>query len=244
LSSLDPARLGGTDQQPQPLIGFRTNEEWNNLVAQAGTLIAALDQIEDETNRKAIFDALASIDAIHREALHRLVRLFKEGVLEKVVTDPAIKTLMSMYDLMPQAEPNCRKVWDFLRQETEAGGGIIASSAGALPHWSPAPDEVVPREGEALLCAMDEGVFILASVGKQLFAFTGSCGVHQAPMFEGRLEGLSWICPHGPGCVYDIRNGARLGGGPTLDCRPVRIDDNGRILIGFGLPFSPKLAAF
>ena len=91
---------------------------------------------------------------------------------------------------------------------------------------------------------MDEGAYILASVGKQLYAFGASCPVHQAPMFEGRLEGLSWICPHGPACVYDIRNGARLGGGQTLDCRPVRVDGSERVLIGFGLPFVPKLAAF
>jgi len=38
---------------------------------------------------------------LHREALHRLVRLFKERVLEQVATDPAIRTLLEMYDLLP-----------------------------------------------------------------------------------------------------------------------------------------------
>ena len=42
-----------------------------------------------------------AIDALHREALHRLVRLFKERVLEQVATDPAIRTLLEMYDLLP-----------------------------------------------------------------------------------------------------------------------------------------------
>jgi hypothetical protein len=33
----------------------------------------------------------------------RLVRLFKEGVLAQIVTDPAIRTLMELYDLKPPA---------------------------------------------------------------------------------------------------------------------------------------------
>ena len=48
-----------------------------------------------------VFELLAGIDTIHREGLWRLVRLFKEGVLEQVVTDPAIHNLMELYDLLP-----------------------------------------------------------------------------------------------------------------------------------------------
>jgi hypothetical protein len=60
----------------------------------------------------------------------------------------------------------------------------------------------------------------------------------------GVLKGFSWICPLGPGCVYDIRNGARLDGGPGLKCHPVRTTKTGGLQIGFGLPFEPKLPAF
>jgi hypothetical protein len=62
-------------------------------------------------------------------------------------------------------------------------------------------------------------------------------------MANGRLEGLAWICPHGLGCVYDIRSGARLGGGEPLNCHATRAEED-RVLIGFGVPFSPKLPAY
>jgi nitrite reductase/ring-hydroxylating ferredoxin subunit len=215
-------------------------------------MIAALDAIEDDALREAVFGALAGIDTIHREALHRLVRLFKEGVLEQVVTDPAIKTLMGMYDLLPEPEPACQRVWDFVGNETARdvpgsavpGPAVDADRSEDLPHWSPAPIGDPPGEGETLICRMEEGVYVLARIDGQHFVFSVECGVHLAPMQDGRLENLSWICPHGPGCIYDIRNGARLGGGPGLECLPVRTDDSGRILIGFGVPFEPKLPAF
>jgi len=100
-----PPGLAPEQDETHPFAGYRTNSEWNDLVAQTGAMIAFLDRIEDEGSRDAVFSALAGIDQIHREALHRLVRLFKDGVLEQVITDPAIKTLMGMYDLLPSAEP-------------------------------------------------------------------------------------------------------------------------------------------
>jgi len=85
----------------QPLVGYRTNEEWDDLLGQIATMIEDLERLEEPDIRGRVFSALQAIDALHREALHRLVRLFKEGVLEQVATDPAIRTLLEMYDLLP-----------------------------------------------------------------------------------------------------------------------------------------------
>lgn len=233
--------------QQQPLVGYRTNEEWNDLVAQAGAMIAALEEIEDDSVRKAVFGALAGIDSIHREALHRLVRLFKDGVLEQVVTDPAIKTLMGMYDLLPEPDPACQRVWDFIGEDAApSGAGPSAGPDSTVepPHWSPAPITHPPGDREAMICRMEEGTYVLTRADRGYYAFSADCAVHGEPMYDGRVDTLSWICPHGPGCVYDIRNGARLGGGPALDCRPVKTDAAGRILIGFGMPFEPGMPAF
>jgi hypothetical protein len=83
-------------ERPQELVNYSTTEEGRDLVAETAALIGDLDDIEDAAVREKVFAALAAIDAVHREALHRLVRLFKEGVLEQVVTDPPIQTLMGM----------------------------------------------------------------------------------------------------------------------------------------------------
>lgn len=240
----DPRPDAGPDT-PQKLIGYRSNEEWSALVAGTGALIARLDEIEDAAVREEVFAALEAIDAVHREALHRLVRLFKEGVLEQVVTDPAIETLMGMYGLLPEKTPGCTKVWDFLGEDApRAEPGVTANPAGEPPHWSPVPLLSPPEEGTATFVRMEEGSFAVVNAGGELHVLDAVCPRHRQLMTGGRLDGFAWICPHAPGCVYDVRNGSRLGGGTPIACRPVRRNANGRVLIGFGMPFEPKLPAF
>lgn len=229
-------------EAPQQLVGYRTNEEWHDLLAQTAALIGTLEEIEDDRVRAQVFDALAAVDTVHRESLHRLVRLFKDGVLEQVVSDPAINTLMGMYGLLPQKTPGCQKVWDFLGPQ-ERAEDVAADPAAMPPHWTPAPGEA-PAEGAVHLVRMEEGSFALARTAGRMFAFDAICHHHGKPMTGGEISDFAFICPHGPGCVYDVRNGARLGGGPGLECRPVRVDDRGRVLVGFGMPFTPDLPAF
>ena len=239
----------------QPLVGYRTNEEWQDLLAQVGAMIEDIESLPDEALRQRVLSTLQAIDAVHREALHRLVRLFKQGVLEQVVTDPAIRTLMGMYDLLPQEKSGCAKVWDFL---PHAGASVDKAESAArsreildnlapnreLPHWLPVPIDQCPAEGEAIISGKPERAVILAHVERAFYALDAMCPNHERTMAGGALNGLSWICPHGPGCIFDIRNGARLGGGRGLICYPVRQINGGGIQIGFGIPFEPKLPTF
>ncbi len=240
-------------EAPQQLVGYRTNDEWNGLLAEASAMIESLEQIDDADVRAQVFGAMDGIDAIHREALHRLVRLFKEGVLEQVVTDPAIRTLMGMYDLLPAVKPGCGKVWDFMPKpgEPEPFGDkrspreppIAADPPADPPHWTPAPLARPLNPGEAEVCQFDEGPILVADVRGDQFAVEARCPRHDAPMTGGTLSSYSWACPLGAGCIYDIRSGARLGGGEPLTCLPVRRDGD-RLLVGFGVPFEPNLPAF
>lgn len=226
----------------QALIGYRTNEEWIALLDRVNAQLAAIEGGLDSAQHAQVLELLQGIDAVHRESLHRLVRLFKEGVVEQVVTDPAIRTLFGMYDLLPAERPGCAKVWDFV-------GDPPAREAPALsgaepPHWSPAPVLHPPQEGEALFCRMEEGTILLARAGGELRALDAACARHGALMMGGTVRGLSWVCPLGPGCVYDLRDGSRLGGGAKLACHPVRAERGGRVMIGFGIPHEPQRPAF
>jgi nitrite reductase/ring-hydroxylating ferredoxin subunit len=75
-------------------------------------------------------------------------------------------------------------------------------------------------------------------------ALDAICPTHNQLMTDGRRDGFTWICPHGPGCSYDLRNGAKLGGGAGLQCYSTRIDSAGRLMIGFGVPFEPVMSSF
>ena len=88
---------------PESLRGFMTNSEWDELLSRADYLITSLESIEDSNTRQNVFELLKVLDKVHRESLTRLVRLFKDGVLEQVITDPPIRTLMDLYDLLPQS---------------------------------------------------------------------------------------------------------------------------------------------
>lgn len=234
-------------QPADALVGYRTNEEWQNLLAQFAAVAEAVEAIEDDAARRKVMALLAATDAVHREALHRLVRLFKAGVLEQVVTDPAIHTLMGMYDLLPAADPACAKVWDFIADPPPgATETTVGAHAGAeQPRWMPLPGGTSLAEGVGAVVAIDGRPILCTRVNGGLYAATARCEVHRSDMSAGRLSGYSWICPAGPGCVYDVRNGSRLGGGPGIECHPVReTTEGGDIRIGLGMPFTPHLPAF
>ena len=63
-------KRAASEADPNPLSGYRSNEEWQDLVAQTGSMLAALDDIEDEAIKAQVFTALAGVDTLHREALH------------------------------------------------------------------------------------------------------------------------------------------------------------------------------
>jgi len=235
-----------SETTPHPLADYRSNEEWQDLVAQTGAQLAALDDINDEEIKAQVFSALAGIDTLHREALHRLVKLFKEGVLEQVITDPAINTLMGMYDLIPpdadSGEPVAQAVSFYPTGELPVFQDTLPSNEPA--HWSPAPLTDSLDENAAFICQMEEGVLLIAKVEDRHVALDAVCPTHGEQMTNGTLDGLSWICPHGPGCTYDLRNGARLGGGTGLQCYTTRTDSHGRLMIGFGVPFEPIMSSF
>lgn len=229
--------------------GFRTAEEWEELLGYAGDLIERLEQIEDEAVRAQAFECLQAVDAVHREALTRLVRLFKDGVLEQVIADPAIGTLMEMYDLLPQASP-CAKVYDFLSateppEERGRIGGRKVSGRVPIPHWVPVPTPAAGlRPDDVEVHTLDERDVLIARVEDAVFALAGRCPCDGRRMDRAARHGYTLCCPGPQGCLYDLRSGARIGAAGELQGFATKVDDQGRALVGFDMPFIPKLPTF
>ena len=240
-------------EDPQPLVGFRTNDEWNALLAYVDGLVEEAESFADPEVKEKVFELLQGIDAIHREALTRLVRLFKKGVLEQVVTDPAIRTLMELYDLMPQ-KPGCGEIPDFITGYPPPGsqpkdGKVISEKAlldkVPIPHWVPAlakKDDLAP--GELVNLLLDDRRVLLCRVGEEFFAVAAECAQDGGSMAGGSVNGYTLTCPLHDGCYYDVRQGARIGAAVKIECFPVKLDDNGRVLVGFEIPFKPSLPSF
>ena len=58
------------------------------------------------------------------------------------------------------------------------------------------------------------------------------------------LSGYTLTCPNHSGCHYDVRQGTRIGGGEKIACFPVKQDENGRLLVGLDMDFTPSLPGF
>ncbi|MBA2237212.1 MAG: Rieske (2Fe-2S) protein [Lysobacter sp.] len=242
------------DNAPQALVDFMENEAWEALVADVGVRLEALDQLPDSEIKAQVYALLQGIDAIHREGLHRLVRLFKEGVLEKVITDPAIHTLMELYDLLPVADSDPppadtgsgpKTIPIKVLAPTVARPAPAPAPASRIPHWIPAllnRDEL--GTGGCVSRSLDGVQLLLCRVDHEVFALDAQCAQDGASLAQASLQRYTLVCPSHAGCYYDIRQGSRLGGGDGVRCHPVRTDDDGRVLVGFGMPFEPKLPSF
>lgn len=238
----------------QPLVGFMTNEEWDELLAHANGLILELEKIPFPEVKDKIFELLAGIDAIHREGLRRLVRLFKEGVLEKVVTDPAIHTLMELYDLLPpvdsstaDAVPTDTRLHRFpnIPIKVVPAERLEPASKAKFPHWVPALAKSEPlAPGGVLEVDLDAHRVLLCRVNDKYFALDSHCAQDGASLADATLNSYTLACSRHPGCFYDVRQGTRIAGSGKVDCFPVKLSDDGRVLIGFDMPFTPVLPSF
>jgi len=235
---------------PQALVGFMTNEEWDGLLGHVNALVQEMDDLPFPHVKEKVFELLAGVDAIHREALRRLVRLFKEGVLEAVVTDPAIHTLMELYDLLP---PEANKTEDqaakvkftqgpvkFVPPETET-----RPDKPKYPHWVPAlkhGDELTG--GSIKECVVDDRRILICRAGDKFFAVDSACIQDGSSLAGAHLNKFTLTCPHHGGCYYDIRTGTRIAGNGQIECFSVKADAEGRILVGVDMEFKPQLPAF
>jgi nitrite reductase (NADH) small subunit len=96
-----------------------------------------------------------------------------------------------------------------------------------------APLEAIPPGEGRSFSAMGYQIAIFRSRDGQVFATQASCPHRGGPLADGLLGGTTLICPlHG--WKFDLATGAPLMGECGLKTFPARLDDQGRIVIGFG----------
>ncbi len=237
----------------QERIGYMTSGGWEKLLEQVNAQIEDLEQISDSEVKDKVFTLLAGIDAIHRESLGRLVSLFKEGVLEQVINDPPIHTLMELYDLLPALE-------EHQEQQYDKNGfpiiplDVITSSKGAapvksvIPHWVPVPDSKSTLEPNSIRSVNIDGHHIILCrvrvIDDEYFAVSAFCAQDGSSLETATINKYTLTCHNHQGCHYDIRQGTRIAArGESIDCYPVEADEK-RIMIGIDMDFVPNLPVF
>jgi nitrite reductase/ring-hydroxylating ferredoxin subunit len=233
MADTDQVHRHESAEKPQALIGFMPNDEWDALLAHVNGLIQQMDELPEDNVKTAIFELLDGIDAIHREALLRLVRLFKEGVLEQVATDPAIHTLLELYDMLPQQPEEVERVH------------AAPSAKPRDPHWVPVlqrQDELSPGTAREFVVA--DSAVLLCRRADLFFALESFCAQDGASLSGATLSGYTLTCPNHPACHYDVRRGKRVGSNEVITCYPVKQEEDGRVLVGFDMDFTPSLPSF
>ena len=237
-----------SDAEPQPLVGMLSNDDWDSLLVHVNSLIEEMESLPAGKVRDRVFDLLQGIDTIHRESLRRLVRLFKEGVLEKVISDPAIHTLMDLYDLLPreaEAPQEARDLKPAFPTIPIKSVRMTPATATRYPHWVPLPQSLsglVP--GTVAKAQVDDHPVIVCRRDEQFFALDSRCAQDGASLGEATLSGYTLTCPNHSGCYYDVRQGSRIGGGEKIQYYPVKLDNGGRVLIGIDMDFKPNIPSF
>jgi len=232
----------------QRLLGFMSNDEWDALLADVNERIAQMEALPDGPTKRKVFELLNGVDALHREGLTRLVRLFKEGVLEQVVTDPAIHTLMELYDMLPMSaapQPTPAKPV-FPTIPIRAVRAPPPPAPLRYPHWVPilAHCDELDSGGLRDDLVIDGQPLLLARRDDAWYALDAACPVDGASLRGASLSGYTLSCPRHAGCHYDVRSGTRVGGGLGVVCHPVKVDEQGRVLVGLDMDFTPSLPSF
>lgn len=240
-------------ENPQSLIGFMSNEEWDDLLGYVDSMITEMEELPLPEVKDKVFELLAGIDSIHREGLWRLVRLFKEGVLEQVITDPAIHTLMELYDLLPaEAENDSEQVTTKPKvnfpnipikvMPLEKKEPVKTS---LYPHWVPAlSDKEKLESGTLRAINIDNQSVIVCRVENEFFVLANGCAQDGSSLETAKLSSYTLSCSCHPGCHYDIRLGSRIAGEGDIKCYPVQITESDSLMIGIDMAFTPKVPTF
>ena len=239
--------------EPQSLVGFMGNDEWNELLSEVDGLIQEMDDLPYPQVKERIFELLSGIDTIHREALRRLVRLFKKGVLEQVVTDPAIHTLMELYDMLPPADKVDKAVekLDSRLNWTTGPAKDKTAQPAKLPvkpgfaRWIPLPRKADEFENDtATEFMVDDRTIMICRLKDKFYAIASACAQDDSSMAGAQLVKFTLTCPNHAGCYYDIRQGAHIGHKNLIECYTIKQEDDGRLMVGLDMAFRPDLPAF
>ncbi len=240
----DPKEL---PEKPQSLIGFMPNDEWDELLVYVNGLIEEVENLPLPEVKEKVFELLAGIDTIHREGLWRLVRLFKEGVLETVVTDPAIHTLMELYDLLPPEKEQTKPAINF----PDIPIKVIPTRSNEkpkqtiYPHWFPAlKNKEALATGQLQVLDIADTSILLCRIDNDYYAVTNQCAQDRSSLSNATLSSYTLSCPNHTGCLYDIRQGTRIAGQGEIECYPVKVSQDDSVMIGLGMEFVPNLPTF
>ena len=118
------------EEELQPEQELEPEDELQAVADLTDQLIQEFEQHPDEQVREKVFRLLDAVDRLHRPGLVALMQFLESknlwGIIEQARSDPAIRTLLELYDLMPQTEEQqVQKALDRVRPYIHSHGGEV-----------------------------------------------------------------------------------------------------------------------
>lgn len=191
----------------------------HGVEAHAGRIAALVDELEsleDSPAKLAALELVEHVDHLHRTCVWRLFEVLTalggKGLVDRMLGDPAVKTLFVLYDLVPArpltpVESNARVTG------AHAGGFVPLSEVQGLevePTWRVAFSREDLPPGTLHAVEIDRTPVLLAAGESDVYALRNACVGSILPLHLGTLVGHELHCPW-HGCRYDVRTGEKIG---------------------------------
>jgi len=195
-------------------------------------LVSELESLPESDARTKALELIENVDHLHRSCIWRLFELLTElggkGLIDRMASDPAVKTLFVLYDLVPTEPLTPVEATGTVAAPYSGGFVPISAVAGlnAPPSFKVAfqRQDLPPRSLRAI--EIDGRPVLLATTDTETFAYRNACLGSILPLHLGTLVEGQIHCPW-HGCRYDVRTGRRVEGGEgRLDAFQVRAEDD------------------
>jgi nitrite reductase/ring-hydroxylating ferredoxin subunit len=207
--------MPGPDDGSQPL-----EPALEGALGQLDALVESFENDPDPTVQERGLALLQAVDAVHRSGLGRLASYLERldgEVRRRALSDPAVRVLLELYDLLPPQPPPLTAGFVPLKEMTlklaPERQWVATRPLAELP-----PDTVVP-------VTLRRTRVLLARVGDDVYAYRNGCGSGPMPLDSGRREGDVLVCPWHD-CRYELASGRLLNGlGEGLEAFPAAVID-------------------
>lgn len=187
----------------------------NHLEIHAGQIASMVEEIEelpDSELKLKTLSLIEGIDHLHRSCIWRLFELVTElggkGLVDRLSSDPAVKMLFVLYDLIP-TEPLRPVETQVPVIASNSGGFIPLASLKRSASWAVAFDSEDLPAGSVHGIEIDLTPVLLVSTDAGTHAYRNACPGSVLPLHLGTLRDGILHCPW-HGCRYEAATGRSL----------------------------------
>jgi nitrite reductase/ring-hydroxylating ferredoxin subunit len=209
-------------------------DEAHGLEAHAARIAALASELESlaESPAKAkALELIENVDHLHRTCVWRLFEVLSElggkGLIDRMVNEPAVRTLFVLYDLIPTESLTPIEAPSRVSAPYSAGFVPLEAISGVMkrPSWKAvfARDDLPP--GVLRAVEIEGTPVLLAAAGNGVFAYRNACVGTILPLHLGTLVEGEIHCPW-HGCRYQVASGERMGDGVVLERFQVSIESD------------------